>query len=442
MSKIAAAPESNGRDADYNWIVVPPARTNPRPPSWKQRNWDPLWEGMLKTGSKQGGFYGDWKPQLFTYDPVDIKPCASPFFSRDLTVCHSMWFWFRHVVWLGLGLAIALGFGQPKYFPDGRPACNGANHGASTINKNICHLEFALDEAKTEFRFLIPFILAGCVTGAVNMWNRRRSDYAALCGGARNLNINLSTIVPLRPELAETRATLHRWVMLAFELAMLKSRGMIDSDDGRGYLERAGLLLPTEWDALVDGDRHTTVFWWIQIQVRQLADDGVIAHPVWAVKVFDSITFMRAKANDMMSSLDRDQPYPYVALCGLLVQFNIVFMTVWHGFHWAIWNFATNYAVWKSPKIWVEIFVLFSWNLSYAALFDLTKMLYNPFGQRRIDVAHDAIGQGVRALARGLATAAPHIPATMSPGVTAAVGIGMPLPNLKSHRLATIAQDV
>ena len=50
------------------------------------------------------------------------------------------------------------------------------------------------------------------------------SSYSSLCGMARNLNIQLSTIVPLRDDLMHDRETLHRWVMLAFELAMLKSR--------------------------------------------------------------------------------------------------------------------------------------------------------------------------------------------------------------------------
>jgi hypothetical protein len=227
------------------------------------------------------------------------------------------------------------------------------------------------------------------------------------------LNIQISTIVPLRPELMETRATLGRWVMLAFELAMLKSRGKMDDDEGRKYLVKSGLLMLEEWDVMCVGDRHTTVFWWIQLQVRELADDGIIVHPEWAANIFRGITAMRAKANDMMSSLDRDQPYPYMAVCGLLVQFNIIFMTVWHGFKWAIWNYATDYKTWNSPKIWFEILVLFAWNVSYASLFDLTKMLHNPFGNRRIDVAHDAIGQGIRDLARGLAAGYPHLPTTM-----------------------------
>lgn len=58
---------------------------------------------------------------------------------------------------------------------------------------------------------------------------------------------------------------------------------------------------------------------------------------------------------------------------------------------------------------------------SYQALFDLCKMLLsNPFGKRRIDVAHDSIGQGVAAFARGLAAGTPYVPASMTPGVMAA----------------------
>ena len=47
--------------------------------------------------------------------------------------------------------------------------------------------------------------------------------------------------------------------------------------------------------------------------------------------------------------------------------------------------------MWEHPKIWFEIFALYAWNLSYDSLFKLTQMLYNPFGNRRIDVAHDGV---------------------------------------------------
>lgn len=73
------------------------------------------------------------------------------------------------------------------------------------------------------------------------------------------------------------------------------------------YLERCGLLADGEWEALLPGDRHTTAFWWIQMQVRRLTDEGVV-NEIWASTIFGAITAMRAKANDMMSSLDRDLP--------------------------------------------------------------------------------------------------------------------------------------
>ena len=58
---------------------------------------------------------------------------------------------------------------------------------------------------------------------------------------------------------------------------------------------------------------------------------------------------------------------------------------------------------------------------SYQALFDLCKMLLgNPFGNRRIDVAHDSIGQRVAAFSRSVAAGTPHLPPTMTPGVTVA----------------------
>ena len=81
---------------------------------------------------------------------------------------------------------------------------------------------------------------------------------------------------------------------------MLKSRGNMDSDEGREYLERSGLLLPEEWDPLVNGDRHTTVCWWIQVQVRQLTDDKIIASPNWAGTIFGAVSAFRAKGEDMM----------------------------------------------------------------------------------------------------------------------------------------------
>ena len=45
---------------------------------------------------------------------------------------------------------------------------------------------------------------------------------------------------------------------------MLKARGNMDTELGRAHLERLGLLLGGEWEAMVVGDRHTSVLCWIQ----------------------------------------------------------------------------------------------------------------------------------------------------------------------------------
>ena len=63
------------------------------------------------------------------------------------------------------------------------------------------------------------------------------------------------------------------------------------------------------------------------------------------------------------------------------------------------------------PKFWADLAALFLWNLSYQGMYDLSYFLWNPFLHRRIDVAHEAIGAGLRNLAAGLVS--PTLPATM-----------------------------
>ena len=100
----------------------------------------------------------------------------------------------------------------------------------------------------------------------------------------------------------------------------------MDSDEGRAFLEKIGLLEGGEWDVMVPGDRHTTTFWWLQFKLTQLAEEGVITEQR-LTSLTASITNMRAQANDLMSSLDRDAPFPYVTLCGTLVTTNVFIMS-------------------------------------------------------------------------------------------------------------------
>ena len=210
---------------------------------------------------------------------------------------------------------------------------------------------------------------------------------------------------------SETRSTVCRWVMLGFELAVLKARGAMDSDEGREFLEAEGLLVGDEWESMVQGDRHTTCFFWVQLALRRLADGKAISQHVLC-HCAASIADMRAQANDLMSSLDRDTPFPYMALAGFLVEVNLFLMSTWKGLLWSQWFATGGTSMFELPKFWADVATLFLWNLSYQGMYDLAYYLWNPFLDRRIDVAHEAIGAGLRALCMRLST--PRVPATMA----------------------------
>jgi hypothetical protein len=273
-----------------------------------------------------------------------------------------------------------------------------------------------LETATEDFQWLIAFILAGYVATTVSMWGVRRTNYASLCGNARNLNILLSSLIPLDVEdkdLCETRKTLARWVMLAFELAMLKARGHMDSEEGKDYLMSCGLLEDGEWDAMVNGDRHSTVFWWIAVRVQRLEKEGHLCVE-YVCRLTASISSMRGQANDLMSSLNRDKPFPYVAICGFLVNCNLFLMCFWRTIEWSIWLRSFGGPVlFEQSKMWVDLLTLFAWNLSYASLYDLGYILDNPFLDKRIDVAHETIFNGVRRLSTALAEGDACLPPAM-----------------------------
>ena len=172
------------------------------------------------------GLGGVEHPHLLTYDPCKVGLYKALWSQKDLTVCNSPWIWGHHSLYIiyALVLMLILGFTS---FPDTErgsgPACSATNLGQ---NAKMCQLDTVLQESKTEFRFLIAFLLAGYVAATVRMWGVRRQNYASLCGNARNLNIQIASFLPVDgvdAEVVASRETLARWVMLAFELAMLKA---------------------------------------------------------------------------------------------------------------------------------------------------------------------------------------------------------------------------
>lgn len=352
---------------------------------------------------KNKGYFGSDYAKLLSYHPAKAWLCFGPCVARRLTAFDTYHKYTPHVVLVVYNFALMI-FLAHVAFPDtdmGKgPAC------APKMNVKICGLEATMAEAKGEFRFLIAFLLSGYVSTTLVMWRTRRTNYAALCGNVRNLTIQLASFLPCNKgdeKIMETRRTLGRWVILAYELAMLKSRGAMDSEDAFRWLSQdMDLLAPNEWEAMVPGDRHSTVFCWIQTALCQLQQAGTMPKE-FVVKTSYDISSIRAQANDLMSSLDRDIPYSYTSLVCILVNINLFIMTTWKAIEWSTWCRSLGFdQLLQQPKWWLDMLVMIFWNLSYRAMYDLGSHLYHPFGNRPIDVAHETISAGLQKLSKSL----------------------------------------
>jgi hypothetical protein len=190
---------------------------------------------------------------------------------------------------------------------------------------------------------------------------------------------------------------------MIYELAVLKARGHMDSDDAMEFLEELQLLQGGEWECMAPGERHTSVVYWIDCMLMRYVKEEVITHETGAM-IASSVGNLRGVANDLMSSLFKDQPISYTALTGLLVKTNVIIFSTWKAVDWSIWmhSFGIKNLFMTQSRIWVDIIVLLAWNVSYTALYDLGYMLNNPFGNRRIDIPHEAISGGVHRFAEKL----------------------------------------
>ena len=97
------------------------------------------------------------------------------------------------------------------------------------------------------------------MTLLVTRWYQRRLYYIALIGNLKALLViaegfvavphteissSSSSCTARAKAASDARRTVARYVVLAFELAMLKQRGHIDTILGREFLEQEQLLLP------------------------------------------------------------------------------------------------------------------------------------------------------------------------------------------------------
>ena len=360
--------------------------------------------GFMEDGIKFGdppvqSFYDEPMKKVLTYRPEGIRSFLLPFFQHDLSACYNFWVWIKHLAIVAYAVILSLILAY-EYYPDGEMgelACSDLK------NRNMCTLEVTLGDAKLEFRFLIAFILAGYVGNSINNWNKRRSTYASLCGNVKNCLCTINSIVSKKNDPRNARSHISRWALLVYELSVLKARGHMDSAPGKEYLEALSLLQPGEWDCMCPRDRHTTVIYWISTMIVGYQREGIIS-PDHSQTALDAVSNLRSYANDLMSSIHVDEPISYCALTGLLVKTNVFIFSTWKAVEWSVWirSFGPDVLFNEQSRMVVDIFVLLAWNISYTALYDLSYMLNNPFGNRRIDLPHETIGAGLRNFANAL----------------------------------------
>lgn len=314
---------------------------------------------------------------------------------------------FEYLLYTFVALLLQLILGWGYAFPDGRPACNFED-GQKFLSTNsyMCDTEIVLEEGVAQLRILVAFILGGFVTSTIYLWRLRRTAYCMLCGAARNLILNLATIMPSNngdEELFQERKTMERWAVLGYELSVLKARGLADTDKGLEYLMLLGLVDEDEWENMVEGDRHTTVWFWIQQKAFDLAEHKQILSEHRLQTICNAVTLARDKGNDLMSCIDRDHPFLYSVVVGILVNTSMALFTLWKGILWAIWLYDEGPMLWTTPKMYVDLMVTLLYTALFAMMFDLSQALYNPFGLRSgIDIPHDVVSGGIRNLAKRL----------------------------------------
>ena len=305
--------------------------------------------------------------------------------------------------WVFGAIALMVVFGVGGWsFPDGsNPTCDTSN---PDKNRTVCGMTEVIQSGASNLEFLSGFIIAGFVSSAVKLWTTRRTAYCgeqkrhivivhihnpskrllnfriALCGATRNLLINVASLVP-----QEERTLLARWSVLGFELSVLKSRCLIDTEQGRKYLELSNLIFGNEWDKMVEGDRHTSVWYWIQEKATELSERGII--DMYRLQtICNAVTLSRDKANDLMSPIDRDQPPPYVFVCAVLINVNLLLYSMAKGMVWSTWMNDVGAIVFIEPRLYCDIIILYAYTLIFSQLFDVCASMYNPFGPRDIDI--------------------------------------------------------
>ena len=320
--------------------------------------------------------------------------------------------WYNYIVYTSVAIAIQLIFGWSYAFPDGRPACGPTDptdsYASDMRNSSICDLVKTCKWGHKQLLFLTAIVLGGYLVSTINMWRLRRMRDMILCGSIRNLTIQIGTLVTKQHNINEVvnneeeeqenttwvdeRKQMLRWVILGYELAILTTRGESDTDLGRKYLEDMKLLCEDEWENMVNEDRLNTVWYWIQRKAVTLTDQGVISSEQRLQTISTAVLHAKGVSTSILNSNSLDHCPVYTSVVGITICYTIINFVFWKGFQWAIWFYDTNGAVWLEPRMYFEVLISISYTTILTAVFDIDKVMHNPFWFREIDLPCEKIG--------------------------------------------------
>jgi len=301
---------------------------------------------------------------------------------------------------------------------------------------SICDLQVSMKRGAIQYQVLAAFILGGFVLSSVDMWRQRRHAYVLLCNTTRNLIMNIGALVHSNDA---ARHTMIRWVVLAFELSVLKARGSLETKCANDYLTALHLLESDERATFIHHNENSTVYWWILAKAEILTKEEHITGE--SLKILSrEITRCREAGNDLMSRYDKDQPRPYCVICAALVNLNLLLTSLSKGLEWGVLFRDSKGSILSEPNIYVEIFILFTYNMIFAMLFDLCSALYNPFGARPIDLPHSRISGDIRRFA--CEVGANKVPSTMHNEKVSQQKMSLRVEEKDAMRLAKLENEI
>ena len=154
---------------------------------------------------------------------------------------------------------------------------------------------------------------------------------------------------------------------------------------------------------------------WVLSSATELARRGKLTEHARS-DIAGAVSGMRAQANDLMSSLDRDLPFPYAGLISIMINLVTFIQATFTGMacaspaqsHVHVGADGGRSPIWY---MWAwQIGCLFFLCVLYDSLQNVQQVLHNPFGSRALDVAHDTIASGIRRLATELMEGKSHAP--------------------------------